>query len=134
MRKLAIAVIAAAALFAAAVPLRAQTSPPANTMAAAHELVQAMKATDQFKMILPTIFQALRPVFVQDRPEVAKDFDAIIPIITAGADKRLNEFADKLAAIYASNFSVGELNDLIAFYRSPTGQKLVERQPVIARA
>ena len=134
MRNAIIAAIAAAVLFAAG-PLRAQTPEvPADNLAAARDLIQAMKATDQFKVMLPTIFQALKPVFVQDRPEVAKDYDAIMPIITAGAMKRLNEFADKLAAIYASNFSVSELRELTAFYQSPTGQKLISRQTAIARA
>ncbi len=47
--------------------------------------------------------------------------------------KRLNAFADLLAGIYARNFTVDEIHDLTAFYRSPTGQKLIARQPIIAR-
>ena len=82
--------------------------------------------------MLPTIFQALKPAFVQGRPEVEKDYDAIVPIITAGAMQRLNDFADMLAGIYARNFSVDEIHDLTAFYRTPTGQKLIEQQPIIA--
>ena len=93
-----------------------------------------MKATDQFKALLPTIFEGLKPAFVQGRPEMAKEYDAIMPIIINGASQRLAAFADMLAGIYAQNFSVDELHDLTAFYRSPTGQKLIARQPVIARA
>lgn len=139
MRHAVIAVFAAA--FLAAVPAWSQTSspapaapPPAENLAAARELVQVMKATDQFKELLPTIFEGLKPAFVQGRPEMAKEYDAIMPIIIKGAMQRLNGFADMLAGIYAQNFSVDELHDLTAFYRSPTGQKLIARQPVIARA
>jgi hypothetical protein len=134
MRHIAIAAFVAA-LLAAMTPLRAQTpaAPPQN-VAAARELVAAMHATDQFKAMLPTIFQALKPVFVQDRPDVEKDYNAIMPIIIASAMKRVSEFADRLAGIYATNFTVDELHDLIAFYHTPTGEKLVARQPVIARA
>ena len=35
---------------------------------------------------------------------MAKDFDAIMPIIINGATQRLNEFADMLAGIYAQQF------------------------------
>lgn len=108
--------------------------PPAANLAAARELVQVMKSTDQFKALLPTIFEGLKPAFVQGRPEVAKEYDAIMPIIIEGAAQRLAGFADLLAGIYARNFSVDELHDLTAFYHSPTGQKLITRQPVIARA
>lgn len=136
MRHAIIAIFAAA--FLAVSPARAQTSsaspPSPETLAAARELVEAMKATDQFKAILPTVFEGLKPAFVQGRPEVEKDYDAIMPIVINGAMQRLNDFADLLADIYARNFSVSELHDLTAFYRTPTGQKLIERQPIIARA
>ncbi len=137
MRRAIFAVFVAAAVLAAG-PLKAQSpaaaSPPAENLAAARELVQVMKATDQFKALLPTIFEGLKPAFVQGRPEMAKEYDAIMPIIINGATQRLNAFADMLAGIYAQNFSVDELHDLTAFYRSPTGQKLIARQPTIARA
>jgi uncharacterized protein len=130
-----VAILVAVALFAVS-PLRAQAPsdapPPAENLAAARELVAVMKATDQFKVLLPSIFQALKQAIVQGRPEVAKDYDAIVPIVTAGAMKRLDAFAEVLATVYARNFSVDELHDLIAFYKTPTGQKLIARQPVIA--
>ena len=107
--------------------------PPPENLAAARELIQVMKATDQFKALLPTIMQALKPAFVQGRPEMEKDFDAILPAINDVAARRVNELAEALAVIYASNFSVAEIHDIAAFYRSPTGQKLLAQQPVIAR-
>ena len=142
MRRAIFAVFVAATVLAlnvlAASPLRAQApsgaSAPAENLAAARELVQVMKATDQFKALLPTIFEGLKPAFVQGRPEMAKEYDAIMPIIINGASQRLAAFGDMLANIYAQNFSVDELHDLTAFYRSPTGQKLIARQPTIARA
>lgn len=142
MRRAIFAVFVAAAVIVssglASNPLYAQSPsanpPPAENLAAARELIQTMKATDQFKALLPTIFEGLKPAFVQGRPEMAKDYDAIMPIIIDGATQRLNSLADSLAEIYAQNFSVDDLHNLTAFYRSPTGQKLLERQPTIARA
>lgn len=134
----AIFVVFLAAVVLAVSPLNAQspsgTPAPAENLAAARELVQVMRATDQFKALLPTIFEGLKPAFVQGRPEMAKEYDAIMPIIINGASQRLNAFGDMLANIYAQNFSVDELHDLTAFYHSPTGQKLIARQPTIARA
>lgn len=142
MHRAFFAAFVAAAILAlgvlAAGPVQAQSPPaapaPAVNLAAARELVQVMKATDQFKAMLPTVFEGLKPAFVQGRPDVAKEYDAIMPIIIEGASQRLSGFADVLAGIYAQNFTVDELHDLTAFYRSPTGQKLITRQPVIARA
>jgi uncharacterized protein len=126
-----------AVVFFAASPVWAQTPPtlppPPENLAAARELIQVMKATDQFKALLPTIMQALKPAFVQGNPEKEKDFDAILPAINAVAARRVNELGEALAVIYASNFNVAEIHDIAAFYRSPTGQKFLVQQPVIAR-
>jgi uncharacterized protein len=132
------AIIAAFAIvFFAISPAKAQTPPtlppPPENLAAARELIQVMKATDQFKVLLPTIMQALKPAFVQGKPEMEKDFDPILPAINAVAARRVNELAEALAIIYASNFSVAEIHDIAAFYQSPTGQRYLAQQPIIAR-
>jgi len=135
MRQAVVAVFAA--VFFAISPLQAQTPPalppPPENLAAARELVQVMRATDQFKALLPTIMQALKPAFVQGRPEMEKDFDAVLPAVSDVAARRVSEFAEVLAVIYASNFSVAEIHDITAFYRSPSGQKYVAQQPQIGR-
>jgi uncharacterized protein len=119
-------------------PLRAQSSstlvPPPETLAAARELVATMQATNQFKTLLPTIIEGMKPAIVQGRPQVAKDFDAIMPIVISGATQRLDELAEMLAEVYARNFTADEIRDLIAFYKTPTGKKLLQRQPAVARA
>lgn len=114
-------------------PMPGLSAPSADSLAAARELIRVMKATDQFKVLLPSLFAALKPAIVQNRPEVAKHFDAIVPMMTAAAIRRVDLLAELLAGVYARNFNADELHDLIAFYRTPTGQKLIARQPVIAR-
>ena len=114
-------------------PMPAPAAPSAESLTAARELIGVMKATDHFKVLLPSIFAALKPAIVQNRPEVAKHFDAIIPMMTAAANQRVELFAELLAGVYARNFSADEIHDLIAFYRTPTGQKFIARQPAIAQ-
>jgi hypothetical protein len=40
---------------------------------------------------------------------------------------------DGIAAIYASNFTAAELRDMEAFYRQPTGQKMLTKMPAISQ-
>jgi uncharacterized protein len=123
-----------AVTFAAANPAGAQTPPAApapETLAAARELIQVTHATDQFKVILPTLFQNLKAAIVQNRPEVEKAYDAMIPIFNQKAEQRLDELTAAMATVYASNFTVDEIHDITAFFRSPTGQKFIQRQPSI---
>lgn len=108
-------------------------SPPPDALAAARELLVTMRMVDQFKAILPTVLQTLKPVIVQGRPEIERDFDAIVPTLLEGMTARLNELSDLTAAVYANNFSVEELRDIIAFYRTPTGEKFLQKLPVITQ-
>lgn len=134
MRTAMIAVFASIAL--AVSPLRAQTPPPPapENLAAARELVQLLRVTDQMKALLPMILQQLKPAIVQNRPDAEKAYDAIMPIVIDGTMARMTEFTDIVAGIYARNFSVAEIRDIIAFYRTPSGQAFIDRQPAIVRA
>jgi uncharacterized protein len=119
---------------AAASPAKAQTPPAApspETLAAARELIQVTHATDQFKIILPTLFQNLKAAIVQNRPEVEKAYDAMIPIFNRKAEQRLDELITVMATVYANNFTADEIHDITAFFRSPTGQKFIQRQQTI---
>jgi uncharacterized protein len=138
MRFVTFAALIVAAVFAAG-PVRAQTAPETTStpspeaLAAAHELMTVIKPTDQFKAILPALIQNLKQAVVQGRPEVEKQYDAMIPVFYESAQKRVDALIDTIAAIYASNFTADELRDVTAFYRTPTGQKLLARQPAIAQ-
>jgi hypothetical protein len=121
---------------AAASPARAQTPPAApspEALAAAHQLMTVMKPAEQFKAIMPVLIQNMKQAIVQGRPEVEKQYDAMMPAFNESAQKRVNELTETLATIYASNFTADELRDLAAFYGTPTGQTLLARQAAIAQ-
>ena len=42
-----------------------------------------------------------------------------------------NELVELIIPIYDRHFSIEEIEDLIAFYQTPTGKKLVKTQPII---
>ncbi len=136
MRPIIVTVLIAAAFFALS-PARAQTPPgtppPAENLAAARELIQLTGATEQFKAVLPTLFQSLKAAVVQNRPEVEKQYDAMVPIFNQKAAQRLDELSNAMAAIYARTFTVDELHDISAFYRSATGRKFIQRQQTIVQ-
>jgi uncharacterized protein len=116
----------------AAGPARAQTPSP-DAMAAAHELIATMRAADFFKTIMPALMQSFKPAIVQNRPQVERDYDAIVPLMLESMNARLNELNEQIAAVYARNFTADELREAVAFYRGPTGQKIVQKLPVITQ-
>lgn len=110
----------------------AQTPTP-DAMAAARSLVTTMKLADQYKALLPAILLGLRPALTQDRPEIEQDYDAMMPMIADAFTPYYTSMVDGIATVYATNFTAAELRDIEAFYRQPTGQKMLEKMPVISQ-
>ena len=102
----AVSVLAATLLYGG--PAAAQTPPP-DALAAAKELIVTMRAADQLKNLFPVIMQQLKPAIVQGRPQVEKDYDAIMPALVDGMLARSGELVDLMADVYARNFTAGEI-------------------------
>jgi hypothetical protein len=111
----------------------AAQSPPEDAMTAARELIVTMRAGDQFKAIVPIVLNNLKPAIVQNRADLERDFDAIMPLMLEGMNARVNEIVDQITALYARNFTVAELREVTAFYRGPTGQKFLQKLPIITQ-
>ena len=102
-------------------------------MAAARELVESSRAGDQVKTLMPLIVQQFKPLVVQNRPEVERDFDRLMPLMMEMMNAQLGAFIDAMALVYARNFTADELRQIQAFYRTPAGQKLLEKLPAITQ-
>jgi hypothetical protein len=126
----AVSILAATLLYGG--PAAAQTPPP-DALAAAKELVVTMRAADQLKNLFPIIMQQLKPAIVQGRPQVEKDYDAIMPALVEGMLARSGELIDLMADVYARNFTAAEIRQISAFYRGPVGQKFLEKMPAITQ-
>jgi hypothetical protein len=124
--------IVACLLLLAAPATLAQTPTP-DAMAAARSLVNTMKLADQYKALLPAILLGLKPALTQDRPEIEQDYDAMMPMIADAFTPYYTSMVDGVAAVYAGNFTAAELRDIEAFYRQPTGQKMLEKMPVVGQ-
>jgi len=122
-----------ACMFMGLISTSSAQTPPSDAMTAARSLVTTMKLADQYKALLPAILLALKPALTQDRPEIERDYEAMLPAIADAFAPYYTSMVDGVATIYANNFSAAELRDIEAFYRQPTGQKLLEKSPAIAQ-
>jgi hypothetical protein len=111
---------------------QAQT-PSAEAVTAARALVTTMRLSDQYKALLPAILLGLKPAVAQDRPEIERDYDAIMPMLADAFAPYYSAMVDDIATVYANNFTAAELREIEAFYRQPIGQKLLEKTPVLAQ-
>jgi hypothetical protein len=72
--------IVACLLLLSASAVRAQT-PSSDAMTAARSLVTTMKLADQYKALLPAILLGLKPALTQDRPEIERDYETMMPMV-----------------------------------------------------
>src|SRR6202011_5485453 len=81
----------------------AQTPTP-DAMTAARSLVTTMKLSEQYKALLPAILLTLKPALVQDRPEIERDYDAMMPTIVDAFTPYYNAMVDDIDNVYANIF------------------------------
>jgi hypothetical protein len=103
--------------------------PSAEKLAAARELLQVMRSEDQLKVMMPIMLNAVKGM----APQGSAPTEAQLAIVNEVSARRANEYVGQMATIYARNFTLEQIHDLEAFYRSPTGQALVALQPQLAR-
>jgi uncharacterized protein len=108
-------------------------SPSPEAMKAARSLVDTMGLGDQYRALLPAILLSVKPVVVQDRPEIERDYDAMAAMIVDAYSPFYGEMIQRAAALYANNFTVDEMRQMEAFYRLPVGQKLLQKSQMLAQ-
>jgi len=82
---------------------------------------------DQMAPGMTKLVQQANPGKEQEVADVMNNY--ILPEMR----KNLPEAVKACAAVYANHFTVDELSQLIAFYQSPIGHKLVQEQPAMSR-
>ena len=109
-----------------------QTASP-DALAAAKELMTVSKMTDQINLMIPAVMQQLKPLITKGNPLIERDFDALMPIVSKMASARLDDFVNAGAEIYARHFTADEIRQVTQFYRSPAGQKFLQKQPEVLK-
>lgn len=90
------------------------------------QVIAATRAADQAVLAMETALPAQRA----SNPRIPAVF---WDRFAARVRSRRSEFVELLVPIYDQRFSSTELRDLLAFYRSPLGQRLLEVQPDLTR-
>jgi len=120
----AIAQQAAPAQKAAPAPAPPKASPAA--IAAAKEILQIKNATAMYQGAVPGMVEKTKITLIQQNLNYQKELSEVAPIVAQQLNGRQNEIGEGMAQIYASE---QELKDLVTFYKSPLGKKLIDAEP-----
>lgn len=122
----------------AAVPATAQQKQPATAplkqgsaaaIAAAKEILAMKNAAAMYANAVPNIVEQTKNALLQSNLNYQKDLNEVAVIVAKTLAGREKEIGDGMAQVYANEFSEQELKDLVAFYKSPLGQKLLSTEP-----
>jgi hypothetical protein len=114
------------------VPAGAQTEPkPASpaAVAAAKEILTMKNASQMYAAAVPNIVQQTKDALLKNNLNYQKDLNEVAVIIAQKFAGRQKEIDTGMASVYATEFTEQELKDLVTFYKTPLGQKLLAAEP-----
>jgi len=107
------------------------TPKPASpaAIAAAKEILTMKNASAMYAAAVPNIVQQTKETLMQSNLNYQKDLNEVAVIVARGLAGREKEIGEGMAQVYAGEFTEQELKDLVTFYKSPLGQKLLASEP-----
>ena len=130
----AIRVATVAVVLALASPAAYAQQPSATAMATAKEIVVITGAIALFNPLIPGVVEQAKNLFLQQNPGLAKDINEISAKMRTELAPRFQELVNDVAKNYATSFTEQELKDILAFYKTPAGAKLIANQPKVVDA
>jgi len=104
-----------------------QGSPAA--MASAREILAMKNASAMYASVVPNIVQQTKNQLMQSNLNYQKDLNEVAVIVAQKLAGREKEIGEGMATVYANEFTEQELKDLVTFYKTPLGQKLLSTEP-----
>lgn len=126
-RALRLATVAVAMAVSTPAAFAQQPSPAA--LAAAKEIVTVTGATALFNPLIAGVVEQAKLLFLQQNPGIAKDLNDVAAKLRTDLAPRFEELSNEVSRIYAANFNEQELKDILAFYKTPAGKKMISEQP-----
>ena len=115
-------------------PLASAQQPPPAAMASAKELTSITGATTLFSPLIAGVVEQAKVLYLQQNPALSKDLNEIATQMSADLQPRFSELTEEVARLYAANFTEQELKDILAFYKTTAGKKVLAEQPKIVNS
>jgi uncharacterized protein len=100
----------------------------------ARRVLDATDVTRPFDEILPDIADRAKTTLIRSNPQMQLGIINVVDKVALEMVERRAELENIMARIWAESFSDEELEELLAFYQSPIGQKYAQEFPLLLRA
>jgi uncharacterized protein len=116
---------------AASIGTAGAQQPSATAMLTAKELITVKGAASLYEPLIPGVIEQAKSVFMQANPTLGKDLNEVATKLRAEYASRSADVVNDVAKLYAARFTEQELKDVLAFYKSPLGRKMLKEEPDI---
>jgi hypothetical protein len=107
----------------------AQQQPSAGALAAARQLLELKGAFTVYAGAVPATIENIKGQLMQGNISYQKDLNEIGARLRQDMNGRDAEIGNEMARLYATDFTEQELKDIVAFYKTPLGKKLLDQEP-----
>jgi len=111
-------------------PARAQ-APSAAAIALAKELVELKGGTQMFDPVVSGLVDQTKAALLQTNPQLSKDLNDVGNQLRAEFAPRRNDIINEAAKFYAVRLSEQELKEVVAFYKTSAGKKMLQQEPLV---
>ena len=114
--------------------LAEQKPPPEPSPAAmkiAREIIELKNAAAMFEPMVPGVIERVRTMLLTTAPMARKDLDDVANNLRKAFASRTNDLLNDISWLYATRFSEAELKEIVTFYRTPTGKKVIAEEPIV---
>ncbi len=132
IRKTWNAALTGAALLAAVVfggSAIAQSQSSAEAVDAARQIIALKGGENIFNTLIPGVIEQSKYMFEQQNPNLGNPLRDVATKLRNELTPRQAELNSEVAKVYASRFTEKEIKDLLAFYQTPLGRKLIAEEP-----
>ena len=112
----------------------AQPQPSSAAVALATQLLETKGGIGAFDSAVDGVIVHHKGNLLQINPTLAKDVNDVEKLMRTDIAARRQALRHEVAVGYASAFSEQDLKDLIAFYKTPLGKKIIDQEPKAGEA
>ena len=108
---------------------QAQQQPSAAAVTLATQLLEIKGGLGAYDPAIDGVVTHHKDLLLQINPNLTKDINDVEQLMRQGGAARREELHKEIALGYASAFTEQELKDIIVFYKTPLGKKMIEQEP-----
>jgi hypothetical protein len=125
----AIIALVAIAIVKPAVAQAPAAKPSPTAILIAKQIVQLKGVKEMMDPVVIGVVEKVKGVIMQQNFMWQKDINEVTVQMHKEFDGRSSELIDGAARAYANHFTEAELKQILAFYQSPVGQKMIVEEP-----